>query len=297
MAEGVGEAVEIMKVTIDGSAHFVKFAFESTKELASLIIAIKKSYDANKIGQIPFDQLLKNCEGNVRLIKVPDGKEGTMADALTKYGVQFSQMVDLNLVDGYSEFAFSSGQSSLVKSVVDQLKFGELITLEDYTKNADPKIVEKYAKEIKKEESLKHKNSPSLSTVSSDGNSLEALAKEINSTAKENVQLQSKAKFRYIAEPNELIYKKDNKVLVPSKIKSIDNKSMYIQVDKEDVINKDNTLSIFFSDNKKYTMVDSKNNVLDSVNGRKIREEMLKKSSSKSKKVTKVTTKNIPLKR
>lgn len=91
--EGIGEAVEIMRITIDGTAHFVKFAYESTKELAALVIALKKSYDANIMGNVPFDKLLKNSEGNIRLVKVPDDKKQEFADALTKYGVQFSQMV------------------------------------------------------------------------------------------------------------------------------------------------------------------------------------------------------------
>lgn len=248
MSEGIGEAAQIVRVTMEGTELFVKAAYMSMKEIASLIIAYKSYKEKTMTGEIDLKKLLKAADGDIRLLKIPEDRKKEVADALKKYQIKYSLMPDLNLDDGKCELGFAVTDLPRVNSLIESLKLGEVITNADYIQNADPEILDKLADNIIEKEKLNEKKELATEEVADKrfiSISKELIHEETEEAVKTRVPGTWGEDIRYLW-------------LEKEKIKEIDDgKSLLTYLDKE----------------KEYKLYNEDNEVADTLMGEKLGEE------------------------
>lgn len=293
MSEGIGEATQIVKVTMEGTEMFIKASYMTIKEIASLIIAYK-SYKAKTLsGEVKLKKLLEAADGDIRLLKIPEDKKKEVAEALKKYQIKYSLMPDLNLADGKCEFGFAVTDLPRVNSLIESLKLGEVILQADYVKNGDPEILDKLANNIAENE----KKGPATMQVAD--NTIPEKVTDFNEQVKANEQaLDSMSKTR-ITIPETCVVKKTDtqvKIRLPKEFCRSDyRKSAYIWMPVKDVsADKENQKIILLADfGSKHMVYDKNDNVIDTMvtsrlkntfDSQKVRQktEPVKKAAAKS---------------
>ena len=143
---GLSEGIEGLRVMIDGSEKFLrlggdlaKWSIGSILTFAKFLFNIfKKKSGELKPGEMDFAKLFKNSGNNVGLMRIDTEKLEDFIKTAEKSGVSFSIMPDINKADGKTEIAFPQEQAFAVNYFVASNKeFAEVITFDDYFKNAD----------------------------------------------------------------------------------------------------------------------------------------------------------------
>lgn len=244
MSEGIGEATQVVKVTMEGTELFIKAAYMTIKEIASLIIAYKSYKEKTMSGEVKLKKLLEAADGDIRLLKIPEDKKEEVAKALKKYQIKYSLMPDLNLADGKCEFGFAVTDLPRVNSLIESLKLGEVISQADYVKNGDPEILDKLANNIAENEKKE------LATV----------------------QVADK---RFITVSEELIAEETENALKTRVPGTWGENVRYLWLDKDKVkdINDDKTILTYLDKNKEYELFSVDDKVVDTIKGESLGEE------------------------
>ena len=244
MSEGIGEATQIVKVTMEGTELFIKAAYMTIKEIASLIIAYKSYKEKTMSGEVKLKKLLEAADGDIRLLKIPEDKKKEVAEALKKYQIKYSLMPDLNLADGKCEFGFAVTDLPRVNSLIESLKLGEVISQADYVKNGDPEILDKLANNIAENE----KKGPATGQV---------------------------ANKRFITVSRELIHEETNKAYKTRVPGTWGENVCYLWIDKEKVkdIHDDKVLLTYLEKDKEYELFSADNKMMDTLKGEDIGEK------------------------
>jgi hypothetical protein len=244
MSEGIGEATQVVKVTMEGTELFIKAAYMTIKEIASLIIAYKSYKEKTMSGEVKLKKLLEAADGDIRLLKIPEDKKEEVAKALKKYQIKYSLMPDLNLADGKCEFGFAVTDLPRVNSLIESLKLGEVISQADYVKNGDPEILDKLANNIAENEKKE------LATV----------------------QVADK---RFITVSEELVAEETENALKTRVPGTWGENVRYLWLDKDKVkdINDDKTILTYLDKNKEYELFSVDDKVVDTIKGEILGEE------------------------
>lgn len=244
MSEGIGEATQVVKVTMEGTELFIKAAYMTIKEIASLIIAYKSYKEKTMSGEVKLKKLLEAADGDIRLLKIPEDKKEEVAKALKKYQIKYSLMPDLNLADGKCEFGFAVTDLPRVNSLIESLKLGEVISQADYVKNGDPEILDKLANNIAENEKKE------LATV----------------------QVADK---RFITVSEELVAEETDNALKTRVPGTWGENVRYLWLDKDKVkdINDDKTILTYLDKNKEYELFSVDDKVVDTIKGESLGEE------------------------
>lgn len=244
MSEGIGEATQVVKVTMEGTELFIKAAYMTIKEIASLIIAYKSYKEKTMSGEVKLKKLLEAADGDIRLLKIPEDKKEEVAKALKKYQIKYSLMPDLNLADGKCEFGFAVTDLPRVNSLIESLKLGEVISQADYVKNGDPEILDKLANNIAENEKKE------LATV----------------------QVADK---RFITVSEELVAEETENALKTRVPGTWGENVRYLWLDKDKVkdINDDKTILTYLDKNKEYELFSVDDKVVDTIKGESLGEE------------------------
>lgn len=244
MSEGIGEATQVVKVTMEGTELFIKAAYMTIKEIASLIIAYKSYKEKTMSGEVKLKKLLEAADGDIRLLKIPEDKKEEVAKALKKYQIKYSLMPDLNLADGKCEFGFAVTDLPRVNSLIESLKLGEVISQADYVKNGDPEILDKLANNIAENEKKE------LATV----------------------QVADK---RFITVSEELVAEETENALKTRVPGTWGENVRYLWLDKDKVkdINDDKTILTYLDKNKEYELFSVDDKVVDTIKGESLGEQ------------------------
>ena len=242
MSEGVNEATQIIRITMEGTELFIKASYMTIKEIASMIIAYKSYKERTMVGEVTLKKLLKSADGDIRLLKIPEDRKEEVAKALKKYRVKYSLMPDLNLKDGKCEFGFAVTDLPRVNSLIESLKLGEVISQADYVKNGDQKVLDKMAENIIEKEKLNEKKEFATGQV---------------------------ADKRFITVSKELINEETDHALKTRVPGTWGENVRYLWLEKEKVkdIYDDKTILTYLDKNKNYELFSADDEVMDTIKG------------------------------
>lgn len=294
MSEGIGEATQVIRVTMEGTELFIKAAYMTFKEIASLVIAYKSYKEKTLTGEVELKKLLKAADGDIRLLKIPEDRKDEVAEALKKYQIKYSLMPDLNLADGKCEFGFAVTDLPRVNSLIESLKLGEVISNADYVKNADPEVLDKMAKNISENEKkeLATEQVANIETASEK-------AKEFDEQAKVNRQVRDDISKTKIILPGNCVVKQTDtqiKVRLPRDVcRQIYKENAYIWLQSKDILlDKENKDIIFSAEfGSKYMVYDKNDKVIDTMASSRLKSTFeVKKADRKTDLAKKATTKS-----
>lgn len=164
--EGVQEAIQILELMTKVGGGTVNLGLKlgsgmkaSTVQLFGFVYQAVMTAELRTKGKTTIDKLIKKEGGELQCLRCEEGKAKEMQKKLKKMGVIYSVLPDLNKKDGMVEFIFPSSATSRVNSVIEAMKFGEIIDFQEYHDNASPDELEKLKEDVREDMGIDSKKS------------------------------------------------------------------------------------------------------------------------------------------
>lgn len=160
------EAVQILELVMKMGGEItsvgLKLGSGLTAKSAQLFGFIyQKTLTAEKkaSGKTSINKLIKKEGGELQCFRFEESQLPEVKKQLKKRGILYSLLPDLNLEDGMMEIMFHSSAAPRVNSMVEAMKFGEVIDFNEYAENAKEEEVEKLKEEVRAEMGITLKKS------------------------------------------------------------------------------------------------------------------------------------------
>lgn len=170
MSSEITDAVQIIHVLFEGTDLFLRVAgvgIKPLKQLAKLIMGILAKEKME--GKTSMKNLLKRG-GDMHVFKFPQEQLKKVEAMAKKYGILYSLLPDFNK-NGMREIVFHAESFPRMNALIEKLKAGQVMGLEEYFQNTSDKDIDKFfektrqgrtaEKEAGKETSTMQKNTDS----------------------------------------------------------------------------------------------------------------------------------------
>ncbi len=98
-------------------------------------------------GEVSLDVLQEQDGPQLMVYQFPEDAMEKILPVLNKSGLKYAVLPDLNLGDGQSEVAFPASQREMIQKTMERLANGQILSMQQYYENADPKDVTDLADE------------------------------------------------------------------------------------------------------------------------------------------------------
>ena len=148
MSSEITDAVQIIHVLFEGTDLFLHVAgagIKPLKQLAKLIMGILAKEKME--GKTSMKNLLKRG-GDMHVFKFPQEQLKKVEAMAKKYGILYSLLPDFNK-DGMREIVFHAESLPRMNALIEKLKAGQVMGLEEYFQNTSDKDIDKFFEETR----------------------------------------------------------------------------------------------------------------------------------------------------
>ncbi len=148
MSSEITDAVQIIHVLFEGTDLFLRVAgvgLRPLKQLAKLIMGILAKEKME--GKTSMKNLLKRG-GDMHVFKFPREQLKKVEAMAKKYGILYSLLPDFNK-DGMREIVFHAESLPRMNALIEKLKAGQVLGLEEYFQNTSDKDIDKFFEETR----------------------------------------------------------------------------------------------------------------------------------------------------
>ena len=148
MSSEITDAVQIIHILFEGTDLFLRVAgvgMKPLKQLTKLIMGILAKEKME--GKTSMKNLLKRG-GDMHVFKFPQEQLKKVEAMAKKYGILYSLLPDFNK-DGMREIVFHAESLPRMNALVEKLKAGQVMGLEEYFQNTSGRDIDKFYEEMK----------------------------------------------------------------------------------------------------------------------------------------------------
>lgn len=148
MSSEITDAVQIIHILFEGTDLFLRVAgvgMKPLKQLAKLIMGILAKEKME--GKTSMKNLLKRG-GDMHVFKFPQKQLKKVEAMAKKYGILYSLLPDFNK-DGMREIVFHAESLPRMNALIEKLKAGQVMGLEEYFQNTSGRDINKFYEEMK----------------------------------------------------------------------------------------------------------------------------------------------------
>ncbi len=139
----IGEAAEILKVTIEGAEVAFKLMGTGVKGIRALAGLIKYLIDRDKLeGKTSMIKLLRQGS-DLQVFKFDEDQIKTFERYAKRYGILYTKLPDINKEDGMTEILFHTDSLPRVLALQEKMKVGRVTSLEEYISNGKKEEIDK----------------------------------------------------------------------------------------------------------------------------------------------------------
>lgn len=149
MSSEITDAVQVIHILFEGTELFLRVAgagIKPLKQLAKLIAGILAKEKME--GKTSMKSLLKRG-GDMQVFKFPQGQQKKVEAMAKKYGILYSLLPDFNK-DGMWEMVFHVQSLPRMNALIEKLKAGQVMGLEEYIQSAPDRDIDKFYEEMQK---------------------------------------------------------------------------------------------------------------------------------------------------
>lgn len=238
----IDDVVQIIRILMEEC----EFAFRITEKTADIgeraVALLWNQLNKEKLeGKTSLKKLLQRGS-NLQVFKFDEKQMDRVLRTANKYGILYSVLPEINKADGFREILFHNEAIPRINAMIEELKEGQIESMTDYIKNADPKDYKDVVGDIEK-------NLPKSEDISN--LELEGRLKVIAAANNPTMQLITVGK-------EDVVFENDSEMLV-----KIPDSEDYLTVSKADsmkmkkdgswtsILEKDKTYEIRDKDGKK----------------------------------------------
>ncbi|MBD5462696.1 MAG: DUF3801 domain-containing protein, partial [Lachnospiraceae bacterium] len=148
MSSEITDAVQVIRILFDGTELFLRVAgvgIRPLKQLAKLIMGILAREKME--GKTSMKNLLKRG-GDMHVFKFPQEQMKKVEAMAKKYGILYSRLPDFNK-DGMREIVFHAEALPRMNALIEKLKAGQVMGLEEYFQNTSDRDIDKFFEETR----------------------------------------------------------------------------------------------------------------------------------------------------
>lgn len=146
MSSEITDAVQIIHILFEGTDLFLRLAGVGMKPLKQLTKLIAGILMKEKMeGKTSMKNLLKRG-GDMHVFKFPQEQLKKVESMAKKYGILYSLLPDFNK-DGMRELVFHAQSLPRMNALIEKLKAGQVMDLDEYFRNTSDKDIDKFYEE------------------------------------------------------------------------------------------------------------------------------------------------------
>lgn len=148
MSSEITDAVQVIHILFEGTDLFLRVAgvgMKPLKQLTKLIMGILAKEKME--GKTSMKNLLKRG-GDMHVFKFPQEQLKKVEAMAKKYGILYSLLPDFNK-DGMREIVFHAESLPRMNALIEKLKAGQVMGLEEYFQNTSGRDIDKFYEEMK----------------------------------------------------------------------------------------------------------------------------------------------------
>jgi len=148
MSSEITDAVQVIHILFEGTDLFLRVAgvgLKPLKQLAKLFMGILAKEKME--GKTSMKNLLKRG-GDMHVFKFPQEQLKKVEAMAKKYGILYSLLPDFNK-DGMREIVFHAESLPRMNALIEKLKAGQVMGLEEYFQNTSGRDIDKFYEEMK----------------------------------------------------------------------------------------------------------------------------------------------------
>lgn len=146
MSSEITDAVQIIHILFEGTDLFLRVAGVGMKPLKQLTKLIAGMLVKEKMeGKTSMKNLLKRG-GDMHVFKFPQEQLKKVEAMAKKYGILYSLLPDFNK-DGMRELVFHAQSLPRMNALIEKLKAGQVVDMEEYFRNTSDKDIDKFYEE------------------------------------------------------------------------------------------------------------------------------------------------------
>ncbi len=148
MSSEITDAVQVIHILFEGTDLFLRVAgvgIRPLKQLAKLIMGILAREKME--GKTSMKNLLKRG-GDMHVFKFPQEQMKKVEAMAKKYGILYSRLPDFNK-DGMREIVFHAEALPRMNALIEKLKAGQVMGLEEYFQNTSDRDIDKFFEETR----------------------------------------------------------------------------------------------------------------------------------------------------
>ena len=149
MSSEITDAVQVIHILFEGTDLFLRVAgagIKPLKQLAKLFMGILANEKME--GKTSMKNLLKRG-GDMHVFKFPQEQLKKVEAMAKKYGILYSLLPDFNK-DGMREMVFHAESLPRMNALIEKLKAGQVMGLEEYIQNTPDGEIDKFYGEMPK---------------------------------------------------------------------------------------------------------------------------------------------------
>lgn len=149
MSSEITDAVQIIHILFEGADLCLRVTGKCLKPLAQLTKLIMGILAREKMeGKTSMKNLLKRG-GDMHVFKFPQEQMKKVEAMVKKYGILYSLLPDFNK-DGMREMVFHAESLPRMNALIEKLKAGQVMGLEEYFQNTSDRDIDKFYEESQK---------------------------------------------------------------------------------------------------------------------------------------------------
>ena len=149
MSSEITDAVQVIRILFEGTELFLRVAgvgIKPLKQLTKLLMAVLAKEKME--GKTSMKNLLKRG-GDMQVFRFPQGQLKKVEAMAKKYGILYSLLPDFNK-DGMREMVFHAESLFRMNALIEKLKAGQVMGLEEYIRNTPDREIDKFYEEMPK---------------------------------------------------------------------------------------------------------------------------------------------------
>lgn len=149
MSSEITDAVQVIHILFEGTELFLRVAgvgIKPLKQLTKLLMAVLAKEKME--GKTSMKNLLKRG-GDMQVFRFPQGQLKKVEAMAKKYGILYSLLPDFNK-DGMREMVFHAETLPRMNALIEKLKAGQVMGLEEYIRNTSDREIDKFYGEMPK---------------------------------------------------------------------------------------------------------------------------------------------------
>ena len=148
MSSEITDAVQIIHILFEGADLCLRVTGKCLKPLAQLAKLIMGILAREKMeGKTSMKNLLKRG-GDMHVFKFPQEQMKKVEALAKKYGILYSRLPDCNK-DGMREIVFHAEALPRMNALIEKLKAGQVMGLEEYFQNTSDRHIDKFYEETR----------------------------------------------------------------------------------------------------------------------------------------------------